>query len=249
MLKPDSPSIGIVLTVHKRPHLLKDQIEAIRHQTVPATRVVIWDNASGFDYRTLELDENESLVYATANWGVWTRFLLAACMNVDYVAVFDDDTMPGHEWFRNCVNTIAKLPPFSLVGGVGVLFPDGSRENRDYVGWKNPMDATVHADIVGHCWFCERRLLDWFVVDHEAGPICGEDYHLSARAREKGGYVVCPPHPKDRLEMWSSLRGMELGSDDVALWRTPGEEEKKSEVHRRLRSKGWKVAAEVFGAE
>jgi hypothetical protein len=247
MLKHDSPnpSIGVVLTVHKRPRLLADQLTALRRQSIPATQIVIWDNNSGYDY-TFPLQPNESVVWCTRNWGVWPRFLMAACLRTDYVCVYDDDTMPGHDWHLNCLNTINQLPPFSLLGAVGVLFPDGSRENRDYVGWKSPTDRIVHADIVGHSWFCERKLLDWFVVDHRCPDTCGEDYHLSARAREKGGVVACPPHPVDRPSLWGSLRGSQLGDDEVALWRQPGEEEKKRAAHERLRASGWKVATEIY---
>lgn len=247
MLQHDrpAPSIGVVLTVHKRPQLLAEQLAAIRRQSARVAEVTIWDNASSYGYTDLPLYPHENVVWCTKNWGVWPRFLLAACLETDYVCVFDDDTIPGDDWLRNCLNTIQQLPPFSLVGAVGVLFPDGTRERREYVGWKNPIDGIVHADIVGHSWFCERRLLDWFVVDHKCGPTCGEDYHLSARAREKGGFVVCPPHPPERKSLWGSLNGAH-GNDEHALYLQPGEEEKKHAAHDRLRKAGWKVATEVY---
>lgn len=250
MLKPDkaaAPSIGIVLTCYKRPHLLTDQLQAIRRQSVPASEVVIWDNGSGADIASWPLHDNESVVRCSKNWGVWPRFLFAACLKTEYVAVFDDDTMPGHDWLSNCLDTIEGLPTFSLLGAVGVLFPDGTRANRGYVGWKNPMNEAVHADIVGHAWFCRRELLDWFVIDHDAGPTFGEDYTLSARARELGGVVACPPHPPNDLAKWGSLRGLELGSDEHALYRQPAEECKKTAVHEALRKRGWKVVTEVYG--
>lgn len=241
------PRIGVILTVHKRPALLPEQLQAIRRQSVPAHEVVIWDNASGRDYTDIVLEPHESLTYNTKNWGVWPRFLLGAALDVDYVCVFDDDTIPGHEWFRNCLDTIQSLPPYSLVGTAGVLFPDGTRASRDAVGWKNPYAKAVHADIIGHSWFCERRLLDLFVVDHACGPTCGEDYFISARAREHGGVVCCPPHPPDKQEMWGSLRGFECGDDAVALYNQPGEEENKTTVHNDLRKRGWKVVTEIYG--
>ena len=245
MLKPDSPSIGIVLTAFKRTHLLKDQLEAIRRQTVPATEVVIWDNHSQGDYCNISLAEHESVVWCTKNWGVWPRFFHAQFLNTEFVCVFDDDTLPGHDWLRNCLDTMRHLPAFSLIGGVGVTFPDGTRNSRNYWGWKNPCDTIVNVDLVGHAWFFRRELLNWLVYDPRSGGTCGEDYAISATARKQGGAVVCPPHPRDKLSLWSSLRGFEAGDDAVALYRQPGEEEKKALVHQRLRDGGWPVVAEA----
>lgn len=236
--------IAAVLTAYKRPHLLKDQLEAFRRQTVAPQEIVIWHNA-GDPLPLLDLRENESVISSSVNRGVWPRFLLASCLNADYCHIADDDTFPGHEWFQNCLDTMAQLTRYSLIGAVGVTFPDGTRENRLYWGWKNPQDTIVNVDLVGHAWFCKRELLDWFVVDHRCGLTCGEDYALSATARKLGGCVVCPPHPKDELAKWGHLRGFETGSDDVALWRQEGEEEKKAAVHQRLRDGGWTVVAEV----
>jgi hypothetical protein len=245
MLRPDNPSIGVVLTVHKRPHLLKDQLTAIRRQSVPASEVVIWDNNAEVDYASPGLHGNESVVCCTKNWGVWPRFFHAQFLDTRFICVFDDDTLPGHDWLRNCLDTYSQLPPFSLVGGVGVTFPDGTRDNRLYWGWKNPSDTIVNVDLVGHAWFFERELLNWLVYDHRGGLTCGEDYAISATARKQGGCVVCPPHPKDQLSLWSSLRGFECGDDDVALYKQPGEEDRKAAVHQRLRDGGWPVVAEA----
>lgn len=248
MLKPDSPSIGIVLSAWRRTHLLADQLLAIRRQTVPATTVLIWHNpCDGQDFSSLRLADNEHFVTTSLNRGVWGRFSILGLLDTDYIHVIDDDTMPGHEWFRNCLETFADLPKHSVLGTCGRVFPDGTRDSAAAVGWQNPMDTTVHADVLNHSWFFSQSLAKLFYPTSFYGPTCGEDYAICVLGRKHGGIVACPPHPRDRMELWGSLRGMELGADEHALYLRPEEESKKQAVHGDLRKRGWRVAAEVYG--
>lgn len=248
--------IGVVLTTWKRSGLLQDQLQALRNQTVPFHELVVWRNYAGGVMQPIidngsELmtgpNKNESMILCTKNWGVWPRFIATTFMDCEYYAVFDDDTIPGHEWLANCLRCIKQLPPYSLLGTCGIIFPDGTRESARGLGWKHPVDAMVYADIIGHCWFFGRELAQAFCVTHTPpfGPTCGEDYALSALARKRGGIVACPPHPPEKPEMWGSLRP-ECGMDDVALYRQEGEEAKKHLCHDSLRSNGWKVATEIY---
>lgn len=248
------PSIGILLTCYKRPQLLRDQLAAIRRQTIPYKELVIWVNGNVSPSVWGDLQENESTIVCSKNWGVWPRFAATTFMDCEYFAVFDCDSMPGHDWLLNCLDTLEALKTdplvrnwrMSLLGTCGILFPDGTRDSAVGVGWKYPSNETMLADIIGHAWFFSRELAKEFVVCHDYGPSCGEDYALSYLARKHGGAVCCPPHPPEQRELWGSLRGMELGCDDVALWRQPGEPEKKQAVHDSLRANGWKVATELF---
>lgn len=247
MSKPDNPSIGVILTAWKRTHLLRDQLDAIRRQSVSAATVLIWHNpCENQDFSGVVLEPHEHFVTTTLNLGVWGRFAILGLLATDFIHVIDDDTMPGHEWFRNCVETFDGLSIYSVLGTCGRVFPDGTRNSAAAVGWQNPMDAIVHADVLNHSWFFSQKLAGKFQVADQYGPTCGEDYAICALARRYGGVVACPPHPRDNLAMWGSLRGMELGSDEHALYLRPDEEEKKQAVHADLRSRGWKVATEIY---
>lgn len=67
---------------------------------------------------------------------------------------------------------------------------------------------------------------------------CGEDYHLSYAVQLHGGKTVVPAHPEGHPELYGSQH-IELGADKVALWSTPGEEEKKRAVHASYLKAGW----------
>lgn len=251
MLKPDkaaAPSIGIVLSAWRRTHLLQDQLEAIRRQSIPATEVLIWHNpCEGQSEDWSFLRDNEHLISTTLNRGVWGRFAILGLLDTDFIHVIDDDTMPGHDWLLNCVETFDGLPEHSVLGTCGRVFPEGTRDSAAPVGWQNPMDRIVHADVLNHSWFFSQALAKKFVATYRYGMTCGEDYAICVLARKHGGVVACPPHPPNDLARWGSLRGMELGADRHALYLRKGEEDKKQLVHDAMRQSGWKVATEVYG--
>ena len=239
------PEIGVVLTHFKRDTLLR-QLDALRSQTVPYTELVIYSNAAENLPPLVGTQDNESVMGACGrNFGVWPRFSLAWHLQTAYVAVFDDDAIPGKKWLENCLAMLDRCGP-CLVGSVGVVFPDRHREGRGYVGWKLPSDKIIRADLVGHSWFMPRDLLR-DMMDAPLGLMhdtAGEDYWLSYSAQKRGMPVVCPPHPPDDKELWgASDDAMQLGSDDVALWTKPGEEEKKTSVHELLLGLGWQPQA------
>ena len=90
--------ITTILTVYRRPHTLIEQLEAIQNQTYPPSSIIIWKNH--YDNIVLpeipeHLKKNVDIITSTRNFGVWARFALGLLANTNYVAVFDDDTIPG----------------------------------------------------------------------------------------------------------------------------------------------------------
>lgn len=255
MIQPAEPSIGnlrigVVLNAFKRPALMPRQLDAVRNQTIPPHEIVIWHNkADGYDLPPLDLRPNESVITSSTNRGVWARYSIAQFIDADVYAIFDDDSIPAHGWFANALSCLQSLPTYSIVGSCGVLFVDGSRENRAYLGWKHPVSEMVHADILGHATMFGRDLARQFVPCFNWGVTCGEDYSICALARKLGGHVVCPPHDPHDRSGWGSIDGMALGTDEHALWTRPGEEDRKAAVHRDLRAMGWKCATEIFDAQ
>ena len=167
---------------------------------------------------------------------------MAQFLNVDYIAVFDDDTIPGPRWFENCLKTLEETGP-ALLGTCGQSYQDGDRRRREGFGWKRPFDAIVEVDIVEHAWFFPRKLLlGWTDAPYLEFPTCGEQYYLPLMAQRHGMKAYCPPHPDGDKSWWGSVNG-ELGVDEHALYLQPGEDEKKLAVHARMLELGWKPQA------
>lgn len=240
-------TISTVLTTYRRPQLLLRQVDAVLAQSIAPENIVIWHNDPGPEYHEQWQEvfakcPIQNIVAATPNLGVWPRFSLGLEFASEFFAVFDDDTIPGPRWFENCTNTIAQHD--GLLGTVGVRFPGGLRERREYYGWKRPQPEIVEVDLVGHAWFLRREWLPRILSVPRVGfPTCGEDYHLSYALQKHGIKTYCPPHPPEQTDLWGSVDGMALGSGGEALWNSQEEEGKKHLTHNRLLQLGWRTIA------
>lgn len=215
----ESSDITVILNCYRRPEYLQEQIESIRSQTIAPTQIWVWvnhheDNAS-FDFDSIDADR---IIRNDFNWKFYGRFSAALLTQTTYVALFDDDTIPGPRWFENCLSTIKTHP--GIMGGVGVLLNEDRYYGHTRVGWSNPNETVQEVDLVGHAWFMERTsVMDlWREV-----PYCwdnGEDIQLSYLAQKYSGTrTYVPPHPPGDLELYSSTKGMKYGVDDKATSR------------------------------
>lgn len=240
-------SIGVIVTVYKRPQNLAEQLKAIRAQTVKPKQIMIWHNVVPGVKLDPRVVEGLTVVSANPNMGVWPRFMIGLELNTKYVCVFDDDTVPGTRWFENCLLTMKTHR--GVLGTVGVTFKHLTRQGWvkgdgwTRVGWPTPNEQPVEVDIVGHSWFFERDWIRAYANEPRCGgqTTCGEDYHLSVSAQKQLGLkTYVPAHPKDHKEWWGSVKGMELGTDQVALYRINGENDKRIATHAAYVEGGWK---------
>lgn len=237
----------VILNGYKRPHTLKEQINAVNNQTIKPTNIFYWQNSiNGVVY---DDDAASKCIYAksNANFGVWSRFTYALNARTNWVCVFDDDTIPGSEWIENCINTHEKTP--GLLGTIGVLFrANSSYDVKTRIGWDNPNEETTRVDIVGHSWFFHRDLLSTFW--RELPPIghnflVGEDIHFSHMIQKYtnlGTFV--PPHPINNKAMWGSLKGWQYGGDIVSTAGNGGIP-LMYEWMNKAKSEGFKVLEEM----
>jgi len=208
-------TVSIILNSYKRTRWFEEQYNAIKNQSVPINEVYVWQNKSEAEPIPQALKNEVIFVDCNQNLGVWARFSLALNCRSDYIAIFDDDTIPGTKWIENCLNTHKTHP--GLLGTVGVIFGDKyyTWNKVERLGWCKPNENVEKVDIVGHCWFFHRDLLSVFWRDLPPTnhlPIVGEDIHFAKMIQKytnQGVYV--PPHPKDQLEMWGSTKGEPYG--------------------------------------
>ena len=102
-------SITVILNCYKRPEYLKEQIEAIKNQSVPIEDIWIWYNKpedqEQFDLSGLGC----KVATCNHNFKFHGRFAFGLLAQTEYVAYFDDDTITGPKWFENCLNAILLL--------------------------------------------------------------------------------------------------------------------------------------------
>lgn len=209
--------ITVILNAYRRPYNLEGQIAAIRQQSIQPVSIWLWVNAhednEGFDFSTLDIDR---VFHNDYNWKFYGRFAAALLADTKYVAVFDDDTVPGSKWFQNCLNTMDTHR--GILGSAGVILHDSKLYMRHQrCGWPTQNIETTQVDLVGHAWFFER---DWLQYLWKEKPFTwdnGEDIQFSYLAQKYGDIqTYCPPHPPDNKDFHGSIFGNELGIDDKA---------------------------------
>jgi hypothetical protein len=213
--------ITTILNVYRRPQNLEEQIAAIRGQTVES-KIWVWvnhheDNAD-FSFDGLDVDR---VVRSDHNFKYHGRFALALLCDTEFVAFFDDDTIPGKLWYKNCLSTMATHS--GILGGAGVTLNTpvydipGYTWQHERVGWPSQNEEIQQTDLVGHAWFMKRWHVNYLWRGIPFTLENAEDIQLSYLAQRYGGIkTYCPPHPADNKDMWSSLKAEELGDDPVA---------------------------------
>lgn len=243
--------ITAILTCYKRPHLLREQIDALKNQSVPPKEIWVWINEPDrhdFDYEKIKmgLPFDVKIFDCNHNWKFYGRFAAAMLADTEYVALFDDDTIPGKDWLSNCLTTMNRTP--GILGGVGCVLPGDRYYGHERVGWSHPNEETREVDLVGHAWFFKR---DWLQYLWREKPFMwdnGEDIQFSYMAQKYGNIkTYVPPHPVTKPEMHSSLKGMKYGIDDVATSNTRNHEvfyNQRDECVRNAIKNGWKILKE-----
>lgn len=211
--------ITVILNCYKRPEYLQEQIEAIKNQSVPVDEIMIWSNKpeEGEQYN---LDNfGVKVAYSNTNMKFHGRFAYGLLAKSEYIAFFDDDTIPGIKWFENCLNTINQGYD-GILGTTGVVLTGSNYEDNYKVGWNGKrVNEVVEVDLVGHAWFFKKKFLHYMWIDSPISWENGEDMQLSFFAQKYGNIkTYVPPHPIDDISVWGSHphKGTAYGQDTNA---------------------------------
>ena len=239
-------SITVILNGYRRPKNLPLQIQAIKNQTVTPDQIWLWVNHHE-DFYTEPVDYDvDRKVICDHNWKYFGRFSLAMLAQTEFVALFDDDTVPGNQWLENCIETYEEEP--AILGGVGLQL--NSKElymDHERFGWPSHNEEKVEVDLVGHAWFINKAHLKYIWEEEPHTWETGEDIHLSAMAKIHGGIpTYVPPHPPLERELSSSLYGYELGIDDKTESVTKQQEffSLRDKCVQHCIKKGWSLVRE-----
>lgn len=212
--------ITVVLNAFKRQQYLKKQIDCVLTQTVPAERVLIWNN--GEELELHGYGDNVMVANNSHNLGVWSRFAYAINAETEYVCILDDDTFPAPRFFESCLQQMEREP--ALLGARGLRFLSAARY-YPYVsfGWDAPNEKAEVVDIVGHAWFFKREWLSAFWRDLPplgTSRLVGEDMHFSFMLQKHLGIrTMVPPHPESDPDIWGSdpELAIKLGTSEEAV--------------------------------
>lgn len=240
--------ITVVLNAFKRQQYLKQQIDCVLSQTVPAERVLIWNNGEELDLQGY--GDKVMIANNSHNLGVWSRFAYAINVETEYVCMLDDDTFPAPRFFESCLRQMEREP--ALLGARGLRFLSSSRYHPFVsFGWDAPNEKEEVVDIVGHAWFFKREWLGAFwreLPPLGTSRLVGEDMHFSFMLQK---YLrvrtIVPPHPVEDPDIWGSdpELAMRLGTSKEAV--SQGEEalRKFDTALRQCTSNGFRLCKDA----
>jgi cellulose synthase/poly-beta-1,6-N-acetylglucosamine synthase-like glycosyltransferase len=257
-------SVSVVLNGFRRGGNLREQVAALRAQSVVPLEILVWFNNPGDgSHLGFDLGEGVDVVYSSRNFGVWSRFFFALNARGSFVCVFDDDTIPGRRWLENCLRTMESHE--GLLGTIGLRYDNppppelavygGYRRFGWSKGFSNDDvlldNEVVEVDFVGHSWFFRREWLEFFVrdlPDFGRFSLCGEDMHFSFMLQKYAGIrTFVPPHPRGDMELWGSVKGREYGDSPESLWLSNPSDfrARMSEFFRLQRLAGWRLIGDA----
>ena len=214
--KSSTQDVTVILNCYRRPEYLEAQIKAIKEQTIKPKEIWLWVNYhednENIDFSRLGVDKVFRNDY---NWKFYGRFAGALLARTEYIAMFDDDTIPGNRWLENCFSTMKTHE--GVLGGAGVILKDDKYFGHDRYGWSSQNEETIEVDLVGHAWFFKTEWLQYLWKERPFTWENGEDIQFSYLAQKYGNIkTYCPPHPPSDRSLHSSLKGYELGVDSKA---------------------------------
>jgi len=252
--------ITAIMTGYNRPYTLKKQYDAIKNQTVAPVDILLWHNKGTAPesppYSDLITDNSAQLsfnnflvdgvkgAFCNHNFKFHGRFAFALLAQTEYVAIFDDDTIPGEKWFENCLNTMDNRE--GILGTTGIKLQGDFYDPHIKVGFnafqsgKQPNYIAEEVDLVGHCWFVKREWLQYMWYEY---PVCwdnGEDIQFSYLCQKYGGIkTFVPPHPANHKELWGSIEP-NIGQDKKASWRKTNHMPLRNMIVQECIKNGWK---------
>ena len=232
--------ITVILNCYKRPQYLKEQIVAIQSQTIKPEEIIIWYNKPEDNQQYNISGLGAKVILCDHNYKFHGRFAAGLLAKTKYVAIFDDDTIPGKKWFENCINSISEKP--GIYGTTGVVIHGNGYIPNHKVGWNGNIsnENIEEVDLVGHAWFLEREHLLYLWREEPYSWENGEDMQLSYYAQKYGNIkTFVPPHPNSDLEMWGSIKGMKYGNDISSSWKKSNHMILRDQIVKRQIKNGW----------
>lgn len=217
--------LTVLLTVYRRKNL-RAQLDALLSQSVAPRKIIVFQNGLSQKLPLSYLRKRGvDYVINSQNTGYFGRFAYLLNASTKYVAVMDDDIIPGPYCLENYLTQAEELD--SVVGGNGRI----ARTSPHVDSLTQPPDAGIRekpvlVDFIGHFWLLEQKLLrDMFSIP-PVTTSTGEDMHLCFSAKLRSG-VSSFVAKQASLEESCDVRMNDLADDSFASFRTTPKSERE----------------------
>lgn len=180
--------LTVFITVHDRPERLAEQTRAILTQSVKPKLNVAWVTFKGQPVGDAQFFMP---VYSPIDWGPLPKFSFAKHVSSKYVAILEDDIVPGPQWLEAATAFLENNDV--IIGAVGVrINEDGTETVYD---WENQTGELTPVDYAKGGWIMKREHLELAMMDNgHADRLFGWQVHISARLQAHNIPTVILPY-------------------------------------------------------
>lgn len=235
--KKNDVNISVCIFTYLRPHVLDEQLEAIKNQSIQPNEIIIGhlqnEKTSQYNFEKRDL----KLINFHFDPGIHTKFILATAVKpqTDFIAILDDDVIPGSKWLENCLNSYKKKE-----GVYGILgFNLTSSYCMHSAGREFLKDEIVQVDFVGQGWFFPYKYLQYMWTEpFPSYNQNGDDIWFGYQLAKHGVNCYIPPYPGDNQEMWGH-KDMRAGAESL-FKRDSKHHERRNQLLKLAKDRGWK---------
>jgi len=213
-----SSNITAIIQSYRRQENIPIIVKRLKEQTHPPSRIIVWNDNDGSE-KDLHIKGIEIINTNSNEWHNCGSFLIAYFCTTDYVAIIDDDRLPGKRWLDFCVKNIKSQK--HIYTGFGIKLRTNKYSGRVEVkGMVSKEKKFVEVDMAGNIYFFPKNaILPMFSKrppfwDHIS------DLHFSFMAR-KVGYKIYVPFPLLKEQLPFSA-GLPIGVHQRAMYKVPG---------------------------
>lgn len=253
---PESP-LAIMLSAHARPQRLRQQLKLLGESTMAPFDVACVANPSRFPFDEPALSTIPLVIRMSRDTSGWRRFIEAANSSAPYVAVIDDDCMPGPRWLELAVARLEQLreagSELCVIAASGFVYQNDDTQSAALVGPESPHNEELEVDIGRGAWVCPTAVLKAFRDMQPLHPYAWAT-HMAAVVQMLGGLTIVLPYDQ-RRHGWGMLQpptrenSLSLLLDiEAREGRGPNSAMMREQAFRCYRERGWKPIT-VYNAE
>lgn len=217
--------ILVIMSAFKRDYF-EEQIQAIKNQkNVNVKKIVLWQNEEHVDVSYLR-KHGVSIINSDINFKFHARFAIPLLFDdIEYTAIFDDDTIPGEGWLENAIRCVDE---YNCIAGQNGRIYNWQSKRFSGMGDDGYLNRDTKVDLVGHCWVFKTETVRCLWIQKQVSYETGEDMQLCLSAKYHLNMDTYCVQQNNRYNT-GQLKG-KYGGDSNASFRTLGDR------HHTLRS-------------
>lgn len=200
--------LSVIMSYSARPQLVEKQQRLMSAQSVRALASMVWVNPSDrirMSGPTLALIAKLPNVQPTVDFGPWMRWGIAAMCNTEFVAVFDDDCLPGPRWIESAIARLQQASEHTVIAAAGMLYSSDNADDVRLVGPEAPPSSEVEVDVGRGAWIMRTSTARLIVAKARANDVLSTGIHIASVAQDQGALTIVLPYPRENHATWGML--------------------------------------------